>query len=79
VGGSALQWGMGYGVGGPLVNALYGTRFHGRRIAFWGGSCGSFVINDLDARMTRGLRHEPARREPRHDTARRSIDIVCAA
>jgi CubicO group peptidase (beta-lactamase class C family) len=77
VGGYALQWGMGYSVGGPLVNALYGTRFNGRRIAFWGGSGGSFVINDLDARMT--VAYVMNRHVESHDTDRRSIDIVCAA
>jgi hypothetical protein len=64
-------------VGGPLVNALYGSRFNGRRIAFWGGSGGSFVINDLDARLT--VAYVMNRHVESHDTDRRSIDIVCAA
>jgi hypothetical protein len=68
---------MGYGLGGELFNALYGNRFDGRRIAFWGGSGGSFVINDLDRRMT--VAFVMNRHVESHDTDRRSIDITCAA
>jgi CubicO group peptidase (beta-lactamase class C family) len=77
VGGYHLRWGMGYGLGGELFNALYGSRFDGRRIAFWGGSGGSFVINDLDRRMT--VAFVMNRHVESHDTDRRSIDITCAA
>ena len=35
-----------------MLNQLYGKRFAGHRIAFWGGSGGSIVVNDLDERMT---------------------------
>ena len=44
-----VQWGMGYGIGGPTFQHFYGSRFDGRRVAFWGGSGGSWVHNDLDA------------------------------
>ena len=47
-----LRWGMGFAIGGELVHALYGNRLDGHRICCWGGSGGSFVINDLDQRMT---------------------------
>lgn len=47
-----IRWGMGYGTGSPLVMQMYGQRVEGRRLAFWGGSGGSWVLNDLDARMT---------------------------
>jgi CubicO group peptidase (beta-lactamase class C family) len=75
--GYGLRWGLGYGVGGPVIDALYGTRFDGRRIAYWGGSGGSFVINDLDARMT--VAYVMNRHVESHDTDRRSVDITCAA
>jgi CubicO group peptidase (beta-lactamase class C family) len=50
--GLPIRWGMGYCIGSPLVADLYGARVEGRRLAFWGGSGGSWVLNDLDARMT---------------------------
>ena len=50
--GLPIRWGMGYCIGSPLSRDLYGTRLDGRRVAFWGGSGGSWVANDLDARMT---------------------------
>src|SRR5262245_15790301 len=50
--GFPVHWGLGYGVGAPAVEALYGGRLSNRRIAFWGGSGGSFILNDFDARMT---------------------------
>jgi CubicO group peptidase (beta-lactamase class C family) len=43
---------MGYGLGTPLFKGIYGSRFEGHRVAFWGGSGRSWVINDLDERMT---------------------------
>jgi len=52
VAGFPLRWGMGFGLASPLVAQLYGPALADRRIAFWGGSGGSFVMNDLDARMT---------------------------
>jgi hypothetical protein len=60
----------------PSVQAYYGNRFDRRRIAYRGGSGGSFVINDLDAHVTVALvpnRHESG------DVDQRSIDIVSAA
>jgi CubicO group peptidase (beta-lactamase class C family) len=50
--GFPIRWGLGYAVAGPEVDALYGGRFTGHRIAMWGGSGGSLVLNDLDERMT---------------------------
>jgi CubicO group peptidase (beta-lactamase class C family) len=47
-----LRWGMGYCVGSRLSRQIYGDRIEGRRVALWGGSGGSWVLNDLDARMT---------------------------
>ena len=75
--GFPVQWGLGYAVGGSSVRALYGNRFDGRRIAYWGGSGGSFVINDLDARMT--VAFVMNRHVESHDVDKRSIDIVNAA
>ena len=77
VAGYSVRWGMGYGLGGPIFDSLYGNRFDGRRIAFWGGSGGSFVINDFDAHMT--VAYVMNRHVESHDTDRRSIDVVCAA
>jgi CubicO group peptidase (beta-lactamase class C family) len=50
--GMPLRWGMGYCVGSALSRQIYGDRTEGRRVALWGGSGGSWVLNDLDARMT---------------------------
>jgi hypothetical protein len=47
-----MRWGLGYCIGSPLVGKIYGQRAEGRRLAFWGGSGGSWAFNDLDARMT---------------------------
>jgi CubicO group peptidase (beta-lactamase class C family) len=47
-----IRWGMGYGLGSPLCEGMYGSRIDGHRVAFWGGSGGSWVMNDLDERMT---------------------------
>jgi CubicO group peptidase (beta-lactamase class C family) len=47
-----LRWGMGYALENAAVVQIYGPRVVGRRIAHWGGSGGSSVVNDLDARMT---------------------------
>lgn len=75
--GIPFQWGLGYGVGGSIVQVAYGGRVDGRRIAFWGGSGGSIVMNDLDARMT--VAYVMNRHVEHESTDRRSIDIVCAA
>jgi len=50
--GVPMRWGLGYCTGSPLIGQMYGTRTDGRRVAFWGGSGGSWAFNDLDARMT---------------------------
>ena len=52
VAGYPLRWGLGYALENPMLNQLYGNRFAGHRIAFWGGSGGSIVVNDIDERMT---------------------------
>lgn len=46
------RWGMGLALNNNSILEIYGPRIYGRRIACWGGSGGSFVMNDLDARMT---------------------------
>ena len=46
------RWGMGLALENASIVEIYGPRVAGRRIACWGGSGGSFVMNDLDARMT---------------------------
>jgi hypothetical protein len=61
----------------PSVQAYYGNRFDRRRIAYRGGSGGSFVINDLDAHVTVAL--VPNRHVESGDVDQRSIDIVSAA
>jgi CubicO group peptidase (beta-lactamase class C family) len=75
--GYGLRWGLGYGVGGSGFLAHYGKRFEGRRIAFWGGSGGSFVLNDFARRMT--VAFVMNRHIESNDTDRRSVDITCAA
>jgi CubicO group peptidase (beta-lactamase class C family) len=47
-----IRWGLGYALENPAAVEIYGPRIAGRRVGFWGGSGGSFVMNDLDARMT---------------------------
>jgi hypothetical protein len=75
--GYPLRWGLGYGLDNPFISGRYGNRFAGRRIAFWGGSGGSTVFNDFDARMTvafvmnRHLEHG--------GIDQRGIGVVCAA
>jgi CubicO group peptidase (beta-lactamase class C family) len=70
-----IRWGLGYAVNAPIVDKLYGGRLHGHRIACWGGSGGSWVVNDLDERMTVAYvmnRHVEGAYDQRH------IDIVNA-
>ncbi|HEY7171507.1 MAG TPA: serine hydrolase domain-containing protein [Vicinamibacterales bacterium] len=50
--GLPLRFGLGYSLNSPAVTELYGPAVDGHRLAFWGGSGGSFVMNDLDTRMT---------------------------
>jgi CubicO group peptidase (beta-lactamase class C family) len=47
-----LRFGLGYSLVTPAFTGIYGPHFEGRRLAFWGGAGGSFILNDLDARMT---------------------------
>jgi CubicO group peptidase (beta-lactamase class C family) len=75
--GFAVRWGIGYAVGGPTVQAVYGNRFDGRRITYWGGSGGSFVVNDLDRRVT--VAYVMNRHVESGDVDHRSVDVVKAA
>jgi CubicO group peptidase (beta-lactamase class C family) len=50
--GIPLRFGLGYSLNSPAVTKLYGPCVDGHRLALWGGSGGSFVLNDLDTRMT---------------------------
>jgi CubicO group peptidase (beta-lactamase class C family) len=47
-----IKWGLGFALQNATIVAIYGPRVAGRRITTWGGSGGSTVFNDLDARMT---------------------------
>jgi CubicO group peptidase (beta-lactamase class C family) len=47
-----IKWGLGFALENSGTVEIYGPRIAGRRIATWGGSGGSIVFNDLDARMT---------------------------
>jgi hypothetical protein len=77
VAGFPLRWGMGYGLNNPTMNAIYGHRLTGRRVAFWGGSGGSVVVNDLDARMT--VAYVMNKHVEHGGLDQRGIDIVVAA
>jgi CubicO group peptidase (beta-lactamase class C family) len=72
-----LRWGMGYCVGSPLFQAEYGERLEGRRVACWGGSGGSWIMVDLDARMT--VAYVMNRHLERGGYDQRSVAIVNAA
>src|SRR5262249_51142998 len=50
--GLPLRFGLGYSLASPAVTRTYGPRVDGHRLALWGGSGGSFVMNDLDEQMT---------------------------
>ena len=41
-----VRWGLGFAL------SLWGMDFDGHKVAFWGGSGGSLIVNDVDARMT---------------------------
>ncbi len=41
-----VSWGLGYAL------SLFGMDFHGRKVCFWGGSGGSLIVVDIEARMT---------------------------
>jgi len=50
--GIPIRWGIGYAINSPMLQSIFGEHLGGRRVACWGGSGGSFVVNDLDARMS---------------------------
>jgi CubicO group peptidase (beta-lactamase class C family) len=50
--GFTIKWGLGFALENVGTIEIYGPRIAGRRIATWGGSGGSIVFNDLDARMS---------------------------
>lgn len=50
--GFTIKWGLGFALENSGTIEIYGPRIAGRRIATWGGSGGSIVFNDLDARMS---------------------------
>jgi hypothetical protein len=75
--GYPVRWGMGYALESPSITAVFGPQLEGRRIACWGGSGGSFVINDLDARFT--VAFVMNRHIESNDTDHRSVDVVRAA
>ena len=50
--GFPIRWGLGYLVGSPVLDGEFGARINGHRVACWGGSGGSWVMNDLNTRMT---------------------------
>lgn len=77
VAGYPLRWGLGYALENETLNELYGNRFKGHRIAFWGGSGGSVVVNDLDERMT--IAFVPNRHVEHGGIDQRGMDIVEAA
>ena len=75
--GLPIRWGLGFALSSPVVDQIYGQRTKGHRIAMWGGSGGSFVLNDLDLRMTVAFvmnKHVEA-----GGFDHRSIDIINAA
>jgi CubicO group peptidase (beta-lactamase class C family) len=41
-----VRWGLG------LALDLMGMNFDGHKVCFWGGSGGSLIVNDVEARMT---------------------------
>jgi CubicO group peptidase (beta-lactamase class C family) len=41
-----VRWGLGYAL------ALFGMDFEGHKVCFWGGSGGSLIVVDVEARMT---------------------------
>jgi CubicO group peptidase (beta-lactamase class C family) len=75
--GYPLKWGLGYGLENPFISAQYRNRPAGRKIAFWGGSGGSIVVNDFEARMTIAFVMNLHMEHGGID--QRGIDIVCAA
>jgi CubicO group peptidase (beta-lactamase class C family) len=77
VAGYDLRWALGLALTNPVLDAIYGHRLTNRRIAFWGGSGGSVVINDFDARMT--VSFAMNRHVEHGGVDQRGADILCAA
>jgi len=75
--GIPIRWGLGYALDSDFTEMAYGAQLRGHRVAYWAGSGGSFVINDLDLRMTIAFvmnKHVEA-----GGWDHRSVDIVKAA
>ena len=75
--GIQARYGLGYGLNTPSFVAAFGSHLKDRRVAWWGGSGGSFVINDLGERMTVAFvmnKHVEA-----GGWDHRSVDIIAAA
>jgi CubicO group peptidase (beta-lactamase class C family) len=72
-----LRFGLGYSLASPAVTQVYGPHVDGHRLAFWGGSGGSFVMNDLDARMT--VAFVMNRHLEQGGIDHRAIDVIRAA
>ncbi len=47
-----ITWGLGFALQNSNTVEIYGPLTAGRRITTWGGSGGSTIFNDLDARMS---------------------------
>jgi len=75
--GFPFRFGLGYSLASPFATQLYGHRIEGHRVAAWGGSGGSFVMNDLDERMT--IAFVMNRHTEHGGIDRRAIDIIRAA
>src|SRR5262249_13955911 len=75
--GMAIRWGLGYFLNSPTFTGMYGKCLQGRRTAYWGGSGGSCVLVDLDARMTIAFVMNKHVEGGGYD--QRSVDIVNAA
>jgi CubicO group peptidase (beta-lactamase class C family) len=71
-----LRYGLGYGLEAPTINAICGSRFAGHRDAYWGGSGGSIVFNDLDLRLT--FAYMMNRHFEAGFTDQRGLDLVSA-
>ena len=72
-----LRFGLGYSLASPAVTQVYGPSVDGHRLAFWGGSGGSFVMNDLDERMT--VAFVMNRHLERGGVDHRATDVIRAA
>lgn len=77
IAGFPARWGMGYALNNSALSEIFGHRLDDKRVALWGGSGGSLVVNDLDSRMTVAYvmnRHV----EDQTGLGERGIEIVCA-